>query len=298
MSNKILNLGTIYVESGVASELQVSECLRKAIDDSEKILGYKTNCKFKVNLIVDKDGKYFGYGYIYVNNTEIFWMLLGKNPDGSERVEEKLDPSWKAPMKTDKNLSFDQIIQNNKKKTWSELAEEEDAMIQPKIKILLEPLVKIPGFPYDKEQIAHLKELAAEKGEPNIEIPEIGFFEISRAYANDPEPGLFKNRLCAHNVPDWIPEKAFKAIFSFYVPDKTKKGTIYMAGKEITDTYPIVNFVDTKKGSKIVFVTFDPSKNDAIFALLMTKKTRIINPSNPKQKMTLIFMHAYDNSQK
>jgi len=296
--SKILDFSTLFVESGVANNSQVGECLKKAILDAEKVLGYKTNCKFKVNLIVDKDGKYFGFGYIRVSDPKIYWMLLGRNPDGSERVEEHLDPNWKPPVNTNDGLSFEQILEKNKNKSWFEIAQEEDSYIQPKIKINLSPLITIPGFEYDDEQIAHLKELAIEKGEPNAVIPKYGYFELSRAYASFPDSNFLKNRLCARNVPEWIPEEAFKTIFSSYVSEeyKGKTGKIRIGNKEISDTYPIINFVDAKnKGGRIVFVTFPPETNDAIFALLMTKKTRVVNPKNPNQKTTLIFMHAFDN---
>jgi len=258
-------------------------CLSKAIKEAEKILGYKTNCKFRVNLIVDKEGKYFGFGYIRVSDPKIYWMVLGRNPDGTERIEEYPDPDWKPP--TNKP-------EKSENKSWFEMVEEEEAYIQPTIKKILPSLIPIPGYEYDEEQIEHLKELANDE---NIEIPKIGYFEISRAYATDSGPGTLKHRLCARNVPDWIPPEAFKAIFSFYVSEN-KKGTTKIGNKETVDNYPIINFMDTKNGSRIVFVTFDIATKDALFALLMTKKTRIVNPKNKDLKTTLIFMHAYDNS--
>jgi len=289
---------SIYCDSGVATESQISECLKQSIKEAEKILGYKTNCKFKVNLIVGKDGEYFGFGYVRVSDPKIYWMLLGRNPDGTERIEEFPDPNWTPPKNKNEGLSYDEILEKNYKKSWIDLVEEEDAYIQPIITKVLPPLLTIPGYEYDAEQIEHLKELAREKGEKNLEIPKIGCFEISRGYATDPGPGMLKYRICARNVPDWIPLEAFKTIFSFYVSEesKVKKGSVRVGNKEIVDTYPIVNFVESKNGTKIIFVTFDNSTRDALFALLMTKKTRIVNPKNPKQKTTLIFMHAFDNT--
>ena len=286
---------TIFCDTSVATTDQVSSCMKKAIKEAEKVLGYDTNCKYKVNLIVDKEGKYFGFGYIRVSSPKIYWMLLGRNPDGTERVEEYPDPDWVPPENPYEGLTEEQIAEKNKGKSWVDLAEEEELLIQPKIKKILPPLVTIPGYEYEPDQIAHLKELE----EDNVEIPKIGYFEISRAYATDPPAGLMKNRICARRVPDWIPAEAFKMIFSTYVSEesKGKKATIKISGKNVTDTYPIVNFVETKKG-RIVFITFDPKTDDAIFCLLMTKKTRIINPTNPKQKTTLIFTHSYDNKNK
>lgn len=273
MSIRMHDEHTLYVESGVATEAQVSECLAGAIEQADKVLGYNTKCKFKVNLIVGSDGKYFGFGYIRVSDSKIYWMLLGRNPDGSERFREYLDPNWTPP---------ETPVKSGEDKSWIDIIEEQDSLIQPKIKEELPPLITIPGYNYDEEQIKHLKEL-----EETEDVPQIGYFEISRAYATEPDKTMIKNRICSRKVPDWIPVEAFKSIFSAYISDNEEK-----------DIYPSVNFVESKNGGRIVFITFNPNTNDALFALLMTKKTRIKNPANKNQKTTLIFMHAYDNNKK
>jgi hypothetical protein len=283
---------TVYVESGVATQEQVIGCMKKAIGEAEKILKVKDSCKFKVNLILDKEGKYFGFGYIRVSNPKIYWMLLGKNPDGSERVEERVDPNWKMPTHPNEGLSIEQILDKNKNKSWFDISKEDDIFVQPKIKVVLPPLVTIPGFLYDKEQIAHLKELQQEEQEEGQEQDE---FE---------DPAIIEKKLQTVNLPDIpnigyfeIPVEAFKSIFSFFLSSEStkEKVSVRLGNKDIKDTYPIVNFVESKNAGKIVFVTFDPNTKDAIFALLMTKKTHITNPKNPTQKTTLIFMHAFDN---
>ena len=213
---KYYDTHTIYCDSGVATETQISNSLREAIFEAEKILGCTTNCKFKVNLIFNQEGKYYGFGYIRISDPRIYWMLLGSNPDGTERFEEFPDPNWIPPVREKQENS------EKTKKTWFEIVEEEDAYIQPIIKKMLPPLITIPGYEYNEEQIKHLKEVSKEKGE-NIEIPKIGCFEITRGYATDPGPGMLKHRICARNIPDWIPLEAFKSIFSFYVSEESKE---------------------------------------------------------------------------
>ena len=281
---KYLDDSILYIDSGVAHSEQISACLKIAIKDAEKVLKKDTKCRFKINLLVNKEGEYFGYGYIWISCPEIYWMLLGKNPDGTERVEEYPDPNWKSPnVVKENNLKETNEVKHNENTNmnWIDIVEQEDAYVQPMIKKVLPPLVTFTGYEYDEDQIQHLKELQ----EDNNEIPKMGYFEISRGYAIDAPPGTLRHRICARNVPNWIPLEAFKSIFSFYIQNKD------------TD-YPIVNFVEAKKGGKIVFITFDPAKKDAIFTLLMTKKTVLINPKNPKQTVTLIFSHAFDNTKK
>lgn len=274
---------TLYMDSGVATKDQISNCLKTAILEAEKVLERKLNCTYRINVLVNKNGEYFGYAYIWVSSTEVYWILLGRNPDGTERFEEIPDPNWKPSEPLENNDNNDT---NDKKKSWYERIEEEERFIQPLIKKLLPPLVIFPGYTYNKEQLEHLKEVQKTEQIENPQkieknIPEMGFFEISRAYALDPASGFMSNRLCARNVPKWIPKEAFKSIFSFYV------------GKN--DKYPIVDIVEHKKGGRIVFITYDPKKRDTLFVLLMTKKTIIKNPENPEEKAVLIFTHAYNN---
>ncbi|GAG28565.1 unnamed protein product, partial [marine sediment metagenome] len=140
-----------------------------------------------------------------------------------------------------------------------------------------------------------LKDLAVVNGENPDDVPKEGYFEISRAYVKDPPQGKLKYKLCARRVPSWIPIDAFKYIFTPYVSDINKKGCIVIHRKKSYDTYPLVNFIDTKDKSRMVFITFDSSTRDALFALLMTKKTRIVHPNDHTKKCEIIFTHAFDN---
>ena len=260
---------TIYCDSGVASPSQISTSLKKAIAEAEKKLNRRTNCRFKINLLVNREGEYFGYGYIWVSSPEIYWMLLGRNPDGTERIREYPDPNWKPPSR--KEISTED-------KNWIDIVEDEDAYIQPMIKETLPPLVTLSGYEYDDEQIAHLEDLSDDMKE----IPKIGYLEISRGYALDAPQGSLRHRICARKVPDWIPIDVFKNIFSFYVRD-------------LNNNFPNVNIVNSKKGGRIVFISFEPGKTHSLFTLLMTKKLVIVNPQNKSQKATLVFAHAFDN---
>lgn len=368
MQNKHYDEHTLYIESGVAKEEQIAECLKVAVLQANKYLKRNTNCRFQINLIM-KDGQYVGHGYVRISCPEVYWMMLGFNPDGSERIEEIPDPNW-VPSPSSKSFSpiddFDvsgfglknafsftqnQKEQKQEKKSWYDLTIEEDSKIQPMVKRYLPPLVKIPGYAYDEEQTRYLKSIHESfkreseysvqdlhsfenSNEREEEIPTVGHFVISRAFAYDPVQGYMKYRLCAKNVPDWVPEKAFKAIFSAYASDPKKVGFTNFGKKEVTDTYPIVNLirkdpstfpvssfkgndsssksneknkggeecreegvedgVGNKKKGNIVLISFDPNNNDAIFALLMTRKLKVVHPTNPALSCVLHFNHAYD----
>lgn len=292
---------TLYVTSGVAREDQLHTALKTAIKDREIQLNIETlrdflkrhnikedadqnnyldlivkhglkyvsiECEIKVNLIVNKNGEYYGFGYVRVSNEEVYWMLLGRNPDGTERVIEYLDPAWTPP-------SIKEV--DHTEMSWFEIAQEEDKHIHPVIREDLGPLMIIPGYKYDTTQYKHLQEMAIIDRKDPDKVPTMGYFEFSRAYTRDIDAGKIPNVLYAKQIPDWIPAAAFKNIFKIY--------------STFNSNYPIIN-IDNKKEGKVVYITFDNGTRDAAFCLLMTRKVRIKHPDNSSLKSTIIFDHA------
>ena len=235
-------------------------------------------------------------------------MLLGRNPDGSERVREYLDPNWVPP--SEQNISE----QDQDEMSWFEIAQEEDKHVQPIIREDLGPLMVIPGYVYDEKQYQHLQDVAIKTGKDPSKVPTMGYFEFSRAYSRDVEKGKEANVLCARQIPDWIPSIAFKNIFSIYSNVNNLGGNLLnpSIATQNQESYPIVTMINSKKeAGRTVLVTFDPTTKDAIFALLMTRKVRIVHPKYDKKssgtinldgkvykiselKCTLIFDHAYE----
>lgn len=259
----------------------------------------KLECNIKVNLIVNKNGEYYGFGYIRVSNESVYWMLLGRNPDGTERILEYPDPDWISPLPKPP-LSFEEEQAKYNEMSWYDIAQEEDKYIHPMIKEDLGPLMSIPGYKYDEMQYRHLQEMAVSEGKDPSKVPTMGYFEFARAYARDADDGKMSNVLCARQVPDWIPTIAFKNIFKIYASnsDATVRRVPGSDGdfEEVEESYPFIEFINGKKDScKIVFITFDPSTNDAIFSLLMTRKVRIVHPKRSDLRCTLIFDHAYEH---
>ncbi len=61
---KVYDTHTLHVLTGVAREDQLMKVLGEAIEQAEEILGRSTNCQYKVNILLTKNGEYYGYGYI------------------------------------------------------------------------------------------------------------------------------------------------------------------------------------------------------------------------------------------
>ena len=300
---------TIIAFTNDKGDINIDKLNNEEVITTLKALGYEPpqveiNCNIKVNLIVNKNGEYYGFGYVRVSDERVYWMLLGRNPDGSERVIEYPDPNWVPPSTQN---TFEEDQEKFTEMSWYEIAQEEDKHIQPIIREDLGPLMVIPGYEYDAKQYQHLQEVAVKTGKDPSKVPTMGYFEFSRAYSRDVEKGKEPNVLCARQVPDWIPSVAFKNIFSIYT---TTTGTT--SGNNSEERYPIVTLTNSKKeAGRTVLVTFDPATKDAIFALLMTRKVRIVHPKYDKKstslitldgktykicdlKCTLIFDHAYE----
>ena len=222
----ICNLSNVTLAEALPTSDDLAEKNKLWVDKLVE-LGYKppqrkelTSCKIRVNLIVNKNGDYYGFGYIHVSREDVYWMLLGKNTDGTDRVLEYLDPNWVPPLpKAKLTDEEEQEIYSNMK--WYEIAEEEDKYVHPTIRQVLKPLMVVPGYEYDEMQYRHHQEIAKKDGKDPTKVPRTGYFEFSRAYARDVEVGKMPHVLCARQVPEWIPPIAFKQIFRDYASDNT-----------------------------------------------------------------------------
>lgn len=291
-TGKYFDNNTLYVKSGVAQPEQLKDSLRKAIGEASRLLGKPLKVFFEVNLIVLREGRKVGFGYIRVSNSEVFHLLAGRNADGSERVEYIDDPDWVEPESDDET---DMSIKPGQ--SWADFAEEEERHICPKIKRVLPPLLTLPGYPLDGKQQAEYKQQVIENAkregtyeegmENTIFVPVVGTFETSPAFVTDIDDNLCANVLCTRKVPAWVTEEKLKSTFMKYASDATTKQKRRVGGQTITDTYPFVSINQDRNA----FITFDPKTHDAQFALLMTKKLDLQGEGG--KATTLIFTHSY-----
>lgn len=278
---------TLYVKSGVAYNSQLLDCMKRAIENVSQLLNRTIKCQYQANLIVGRNGKYYGYGYMFVTNPEVYYMLIGKNPDGTDRVAYDADINWKVPDKP-LETSLAEIPTHG---SWADMTEEEERITElytcPKIKRELPPLMELPGYDYDEEQSEHLRQVALTEGNTDP-IPRKGYFQISPASVRDVDERFCPNVLCSRDIPTWMSEFYLKQQFSPYASDRVTSVTRKIKRKIIMDTYPFVTIND----SRVTFITFNPATRDAQFALLMTKKMTLT--SNKGDKCTLVFNHSFN----
>ena len=289
---KYYNPHILHVKSGVAYNWQLMGSLKEALKEAEIKLGRKIECSYKVNIIVGRNGKMYGLGYIWVTNEEVYNMLIGKNPDGTDRIEYIEDPNWVAPEK-----SLDEALDEIGhlcSGSWADYCEAEDKIIaryEPKIlKKYLPPLIELPGYEYDEEQTEHIKNLSLEQRDSEP-IPKKGYFHISPAFVQDIDEKYCQNVLCARNIPQWITEKDLKTSFAPYATNSKIQVTRKIKGVKTTDTYPFVCINE----KNVAFITFDPNTRDAQFALLMMRKVSMSKLCGSETLSCLIvFNHSYN----
>src|SRR5207253_8570763 len=113
MTQRYHNEHYIHVSSGVATNEQFAAHLQRVLQER------KLSTRFKINLI-HLGGKPIGYGYLWVQEPEIYNMLIGNNPDGTERFQELDDPTWRPPSpQPEKTMA--EIMDECKGRNWADI---------------------------------------------------------------------------------------------------------------------------------------------------------------------------------
>src|SRR5437660_9509185 len=97
MALSIFDNHTLYVRFDVATEAQILNCFIEACGTYKKNHDPNLECRVRVNLVQDHQGNNFGFAFVFVTNPAVYHMLLGKNPDGTDRVQYLDDPTWVPP---------------------------------------------------------------------------------------------------------------------------------------------------------------------------------------------------------
>lgn len=269
---KYTNGHLLHVECGVALESQIRTAFKRAITEAENRLNKKFNCSFRISLVANRYGKSFGYAYVWVTNTEVFNILTGKNPDGSDRVELIRDPTWRPPTKEDIDAFNKRPVMN-----WGDELEEEENLTTPRmIRQQLDPIVKLD--PYELSDL--------QRKVPGFERCEFGTFKVTPTAVSDSDPEFIENVICASKVPPEITEDDLKEQFKHYVSDPRKGANRKGGGLEL---YPLVKI----NHNRTAFITFDQATHDAQFALKISKKVEV---KKGDRVITIVFNKAYKNT--
>ena len=275
---KYYDTHTLFIKCGQASIDQIYLVFNLALNTYKNNVDSRIECNFYVNLVETRENRSFGIAFVFVTNSTIYHMLIGKNPDGTERVEYHDDPKWIIPA--EENITIDTKLCGNNinqklfmEMDWSvlmkmdeeyeqQLMEIKNRYVCPKIAVALPPLMTLP--PYAENE----------------------YLNVDRAIALSLDAKFMPNILKCKQLPVWITKNDIKQRFILYASDSQTLHARPIKGRSYQDSYPFININE----NRTCFVIFDPATHDARFALHMMKKTII---SNESQSVTLFFRHSY-----
>lgn len=287
----------IILKTGQLNEEEVRKLIKSLITSVEKVLGHSLNhIGYEINVVRDTRlpgfDSYKKNTVVFFSNTTIPNILVGLNPDGSKRVEKQYIAPAPSPVISNVNLSSSTDENANgvpKKKSWADMAEEEDALEACYKDIPLPPLIQLPYIPYTGEA---LKWNLAQKDTEykGIQVTAIPCFVM------DPPEGFARHVLCyTGDCPHHITAEDIAKQFRPYATDSLTEVEFHFGGvngkkEKFWSNYPAVRFVTVKnaklgKEMRNVYVYFDRGTRDAAFALKMRKHFNIKGAS-------LAFSHA------
>lgn len=297
MFDKVYDNHTIFINCDCATVEQIAKSFDDALLNYRNQYDKKITSKFMINLIKGPGGESYGIGFVFISNPQVYNLILGKNPNGSDRIEYRPDPSWKPSDKLEKEVIDEPEFTQGK--SWAEFMEEEEEYnrkvkefenkdICPQIPVILEPLMKLVPMQLTKEQINERYDKIKKSKEdfnPN-DVPDKVVFSIERAGVNQVEYKFMHNVLKCKRVHPDITSNDIKLLFTPYVSDSVTKYEKVVKGKKIVESYPFIN----SNNDGTFYIIFDPATTNAQFALHMTKKT-ILKKNN--KDITIIFTHSY-----
>lgn len=301
MSSKTDN-HTFYFMAVPVEEYQLKQVFDKAVLEGSKLVP-KLEKGYQINMVKNRDGEYLNHGYVRFDDSRMFHMLNGCNPDGSARFEMKdASPTAASPValtpKTpkstasskDSKASFDMSMIGHisaaspvPKFNWADESEDNDTIsmpVSPKLtKVILPPLLVVCEYQYNKEQLADVMEYHKGRGLTG-EIQKSGKIRLSPSTVKDVDEKYLPHVICARFVPSTVSIKHLESIFNKYANAKTGKVKVPKSNKFVDVKYPQI-----KLDSKVATIAFKPGTFDAQYALLMNHKVKI-------GKDTLIFHHS------
>jgi len=273
-SKEVFDRNSLYCYTGYLNQEQISKLIKDCINQIS--LSKNIDQRFIVNTVCNKYNVPLRFSYVYFYSPEIRNVFLGKNLDGSERVE------YVSPAVDD----------------WSDLpANWADIEDDKELQITLPPLITIEPIIYTPEQI----KLSDKNDGYDFYDKDKGYlinFSPAKAtkHHEDPEFDDKYHNILTGKVPVWATDKMLKEHFEVFNHDHNTHSKRYK-GETINFKYPdiqtfIRNIVDRKTGKEIVekicTVVFNPESSDAQFAMNFRFKSVLINPSNKEE--TIVYM--------
>ena len=279
--SKVSEEGYLFIHSSVFDSKQIELNLRTCINKL-KSTNKNISSDIYVNVVENKDGMKYGHAYAWVSNRQVYNALIGKNFDGSERVEEIEDEDWNPPEQ-DMSEALKEAEGD-----WVMISEIEDRYERPTKTITLEPLIVPPGIKYTEEQKKILQT-----------TDEFGFIEIFPARVTIRSEENKINAIYSSCIPNWVNEDILYKIFdrfnndkAIHIAPKTKKKFKYPKIIISKNTNKNKYAWRNKEETSNVTIYFSPiQRNICHFLINVIKKIKVVNPNTQKSEM-LFFSQA------
>jgi hypothetical protein len=248
-----MNENLFYVINHDICKDAIIDYIKVRVDKVSKQLKKRFPCDYYFNQVTDKSGKVLGYGYLWISNPEVFRMINGRNPDGSERVivSYERDPEV---LERELNKALDKAFETDDLMTmhWADIQEKEDRiryMYRPvEIKKELPPLIDLDPL---RKQFAGLvvTPFVAKPGESHI--------------------------IYSHKIPEWLTKDA---ILKEFQPFSKKKLEVVLSGSK------------DRRSCQVIFPKYGI---EAQLALAMKAKIYLTDPKTKEPKIVLFRMDNY-----
>lgn len=310
---------TLYIKCSVTNQQQLSNALSKAIIMAKKITNSNIDPRFKINMVKNSQNEFIGIAYVRVKDPKIYHMLLGRNPDGSERFEERYDREWREPTQEEidavdyqisliptpsEHPDWEKIQDDWGKADYMECTYEKlvgdlrKALYPQKITVKLDPLIQLEPYRLDANQKERYKSWQTIKNSDNpdfdpskLVIPETLPFTVECAASVKLNVKQSPHILKCVNVPSYITPSYLKQMFTPFVSDCETLYHWKVMGVVTDEPYPYVH-IDSKRTASIIF---DSQTHDAEFALFLTKRSEVSGTDKNGNKLTnvLWFGHSF-----
>ena len=213
-----------------------------------------------------------GLTYAWVSHPKMYNMLIGNNPDGSERCR-YIKPDVQPKKETKMPL------------LWGDVEDDEEP-----IKVCLPPLFNIPIIHITDDQVNQVAERL--KMAPG-DVPRNVTVSISPSYIVLPDSAYDASTICCRDAPQWVTKEQMLTYFERFNTDPA----LYMLPIDKVDVrihYPQVRIKPNKRGGNIIFVAFSKNADhisNASFALQMCRKGLTVTNVGGNESTVLSFSH-------
>ena len=293
-SLKQYNNHNVHIKFGRASEEQVRTRLNGFLTLLSKKFPEKNynKCQIDMNIVYTMDRetgqlKSTGSGFLWVENPEVYYIMCGFNPDGTDRYESVRN----SPLQGDTSLNFLEM-------SFLEILDY-DMSSGPEIRRQLPPIQEIPCYERSVEDAeeayqyalsVYIQKCKAQGIEPTPDHESLrrdakyGYIRTYRAETHSIQDDRQVTYKLRGVVAGWVTKAELERRFEKFNSSSSHDGKDKSKVKVELNPEPRKDEGHIEK--REVIITYNPAhKFDGCFALQMHRRSYFTNPTTKKQEM-------------